>query len=327
MALSIFFSFTLYLLIFSIRQRAFQKLSRALIMLNLAFILAACQPETQKKNVLRVNFTPHFAGQALQCGQAISLRNQQWQTLAFSMFLSEFSLNDTKSVILDDNDWQSQQVGLIRYVADCGQQSANMSISGVIENVSNSNTETPDLYTLMRSNTLDTKQKIRLNFTIGLPFKLNHQNPLIQPSPLNDSSMFWAWRNGYKFIRWDMQSTAVKSEASTSINNTASNLASDSWSFHLGSIGCESAAMVRAPKQACAQSNSVAQSLLLDKDSISIDEISQHETSLVLNVDIHLDEILGSVELTRQNSCMFSSIDNITCNELLENLKSQLVFQ
>lgn len=254
---------------------------------------------------LKINFTPYFNKIPIQCGQALSLQDQDWQILAFSMFLSEFSLDDPSVVILDDNDWQSQQVALIRAVVDCEQRSANMSVIGSIQ-----------------SDAAELNKAITLNFNIGLPFELNHRNPLIQASPLNDSSMFWAWRNGYKFIRWDMQAMSA-GPADSGVESTVNN----SWSFHLGSIGCESAAMVRAPKQACTQANVVPISVDLDERSVSKQLTEEQKVRLVLNVELHLDEIIANMKLTRASTCMFSGIDSRSCKELLENLKHEPVFR
>ncbi len=42
---------------------------------------------------------------------------------------------------------------------------------------------------------------IGLRFTIGVPFGLNHANPLTAEPPLDDAAMHWHWRSGYKFLR------------------------------------------------------------------------------------------------------------------------------
>ena len=83
----------------------------------------------------------------------------------------------------------------------------------------------------------------QLSFMIGVPFELNHQNPLQQPAPLNRPDMFWSWQGGHKFVRLEMAR------------------ADQHLSFHLGSTGCAAASKVRAPQTACAQPNTVAVSL------------------------------------------------------------------
>jgi uncharacterized repeat protein (TIGR04052 family) len=252
-----------------------------------------------KFNDVTITFSVHFQGLPIQCDQSLNIQNEQWQISELAMFFSQFSLNNVRPIILDDNDWQSQQIALIRYAPGCKKTTGNMSVVAAIENI-------------------DSKTPLTLSFNVGVPFAVNHQNPLIQASPLNDSSMFWAWRNGYKFIRWDMQ-----------------NDMGDSWSFHLGSVGCESAAMVRAPKRPCAQSNLIPVEIVLSSDSIQVLDVPQKKDvvqsgvkmkQIHINISIHLDEIIRNMLPTRKSSCMFSGIDNTTCNELVENLKLNAVF-
>lgn len=60
-----------------------------------------------------------------------------------------------------------------------------------------------------------------LRFTVGVPFRINHLNPLTAGPPLDDPDMHWHWRSGYKFLR-----AGVRTE-------------SDGFWIHAGSAGCE----------------------------------------------------------------------------------------
>ena len=60
-----------------------------------------------------------------------------------------------------------------------------------------------------------------LRFTIGVPFRLNHANPLTAKPPLDDPDMHWHWRSGYKFLR-----AGVRTE-------------DDGFWIHAGSAGCK----------------------------------------------------------------------------------------
>ncbi len=60
-----------------------------------------------------------------------------------------------------------------------------------------------------------------LRFTVGVPFRLNHLNPLTAKPPLDDSDMHWHWRSGYKFLRAGVRT------------------ANDGFWIHTGSAGCE----------------------------------------------------------------------------------------
>ncbi|HKU17512.1 MAG TPA: MbnP family copper-binding protein [Steroidobacteraceae bacterium] len=76
-----------------------------------------------------------------------------------------------------------------------------------------------------------------IRLTIGVPFELNHDNPLTAAAPLDRSEMFWNWQSGHKFLRADL---AVEDHE---------------WSFHVGSTGCSSASALRPPAQPCAHPN------------------------------------------------------------------------
>ena len=76
-----------------------------------------------------------------------------------------------------------------------------------------------------------------IRLTVGVPFELNHGNPLTAVAPLDRGEMFWNWQSGHKFLRADLA------------------LPGHEWSFHLGSTGCSSASALRPPAQPCVQSN------------------------------------------------------------------------
>ena len=60
-----------------------------------------------------------------------------------------------------------------------------------------------------------------LRFTVGVPFRLNHADPLTAKPPLDDAAMHWHWRSGYKFLRAGVRNSI------------------DSFWIHVGSAGCE----------------------------------------------------------------------------------------
>jgi len=47
-----------------------------------------------------------------------------------------------------------------------------------------------------------------VHFKVGVPFELNHKDIGSAPSPLNLSTMYWAWNGGYKFTHIEGKSTA-----------------------------------------------------------------------------------------------------------------------
>ncbi len=67
-----------------------------------------------------------------------------------------------------------------------------------------------------------------LRFTLGVPQALNHRNPATAPSPLNLSTLFWAWQSGYKFLRIDGRT-----------QDATGTVLVQGWNIHLGSTGCD----------------------------------------------------------------------------------------
>jgi hypothetical protein len=91
----------------------------------------------------------------------------------------------------------------------------------------------------------------------------------------------------------------------------------ETWSFHLGSVGCESAAMVRAPTQECQFPNVIEVSLPLVVDSLQSGEIE---------IRMDLSQILGELKPSQTTTCMFSSIDDQNCQALVNNMRNNTVF-
>ncbi|WP_199509204.1 MbnP family copper-binding protein [Glaciecola sp. KUL10] len=156
-----------------------------------------------------------------------------------------------------------------------------------------------------KSQTEQETSRTSLNFLIGVPFLQNHANPLTQSSPLNIASMFWSWQMGYKFMRVDLRSST------------------DSFAFHLGSTGCQSASRVRAPASECEQPNRVPISLDLKPEHIGITE-----NEVTINIAIQVDQLLNGITISRENACMFAGIDQQKqCAHFLQSLAHQKVFK
>jgi uncharacterized repeat protein (TIGR04052 family) len=118
--------------------------------------------------------------------------------------------------------WQSEQVALL----DLSSANGNRMLQGRVAPVG----QTAKRYTGIR-------------FTLGVPFDLNHANPLTAAAPLNHTDLFWNWNSGYKFMRLDLVERRAEQHRE--------------WSFHLGSTGCSSVSALRPPALPCAQPNVV----------------------------------------------------------------------
>ena len=124
-----------------------------------------------------------------------------------------------------------------------------------------------------------------IEFELGVPFDLNHANPLAAPPPLNVASMFWTWQTGYKFLRLDVGTD---------------------WSFHLGSTGCVSESAVRPP-EVCHRPN---------RSTIRLPAAAAFDGVVVVN----LDGLLAGVDIAVAENCVEAYGEREDCRRLLARL-------
>lgn len=111
-----------------------------------------------------------------------------------------------------------------------------------------------------------------IRFSIGVPFALNHANPLTAPAPLDRSELFWTWQSGHKFLRVDLLDAGRE------------------WSFHLGSTGCTSPSALRPPATPCAQPN------VMRVEITGIDPLRQ-------SIQLQLHEFVSSMRAAEHAIC------------------------
>jgi len=101
-------------------------------------------------------------------------------------------------------------------------------------------------------------------FDIGIPFAKNHQDASRARAPFDVTSMFWVWRNGYKFLRLDGTSTEGDRH--------------HTFAIHVGSTGCSGGGAPTDAPQQCSAPNRAAvevrgQSILRDGIDLSVDSL------------------------------------------------------
>lgn len=222
---------------------------------SLLMLLCACQPKTT--STLQVQLL--WRGQPIDCQSSFTIASQSWQLQQLQFYLSNFS-QQQQLLSLQPNDYQSTEVALLG--TDC---------------------QSPGQWQLQFAAPL---QHAPLEFELGVPFLLNHQNPLTAGIPLQQLDMHWAWQSGYKFFRLDLQGPQ------------------HDWSLHLGSSGCSSASVMRAPVQPCVAPNRVKVQLPY-----------QGQSTLTLD----LAELLGDFIPAADNSCMADPASS-SCQQLLPAL-------
>ncbi len=174
----------------------------ALISIPVILTLAAC---SEPRTSVEIPFVATWGDQAMSCDDGaagITLNDMRF-------YVSRVELIDDSGAAVElelqpDQAWQSTSVAMIDLEngqGAClnGTQAMNDSMTG--------------------SAPAGDYRGVR--FVVGVPFGLNHANPLTAEAPLDDAAMHWHWRSGYKFLRAGVDH------------------ADDGFWIHLGSAGCE----------------------------------------------------------------------------------------
>ena len=176
--------------------------SKTHILIGAAAALFCCAACPANRTTVSLDFSATWAGQSISCS------NSEPSLTDLRFFVSDLVVIDSGGVkhpllLTGDEQWQQQGVALIDLEngeGNCvnGTSETNTRVSGIAE--------TADIRSL--------------RFTVGVPFDLNHANPMLAVAPLDDAAMHWHWRSGYKFLRAGVAT------------------ASDSFWLHLGSTAC-----------------------------------------------------------------------------------------
>ena len=184
------------------------------LLFSLTLFLCALGCETEKggeelpPEPLSIPFAVTVRGEPFQCGERYSALGSLGSEVRFGdlrLYIHQVELLDadgqaTPLVLEGDGLWQQGDVALLDFEDGCdnGTRELNNHIRGEI---------VPREYTAVR-------------FRIGLPAALNSPETILEErgSPLNQSSMYWTWNSGYKFMRLDAIGSPFR--------------------FHLGASGC-----------------------------------------------------------------------------------------
>ncbi len=180
--------------------------------------LTACSPRQQ---TVTIEFEARLGDVPIDCETEVGgirmsdLRFYVYHPILTSEISRDTDSNDARSrnhysehlrpISLSDNGrWQQQELALIDL--ENGQ--------GACEN------GTPDTNSKIVG-TVPAGDYDGLEFEVGVPFTWNHADPLTAAPPLDDSTMHWHWRSGYKFMRAGFETD------------------DDGFWMHVGSAGCE----------------------------------------------------------------------------------------
>ena len=183
-----------------IGQSAATSIHRLLLAGLLLTFLAGC---SSKQHPVTLQFAATWNADPIGCSDGpVSLSDLRF-------YVSDIALIDQSGkhhavLIRSDDEWQ--QDGLVLIDLEDGQGTCTNGTKQM-----NS--------VAVGSSTASTVSAVQ--FTLGVPFDVNHANPLTASAPLDRSAMHWHWRSGYKFLRAGVASVQ------------------DGYWIHLGSTGCE----------------------------------------------------------------------------------------
>lgn len=166
------------------------------------------QTDTQE---VAINFEAWVGDREFSCGESYENIGTAESTITptdFRFYVSNVALidEDGNAVPLEleqDGKWQHEKVALLDF-----EDGTNACDNGTAE------TRTMVVGTVPEGNYES------LQFTMGVPEKLNHEDAAIAPSPLNLTSMWWNWQGGYKFLRVDLETEAIANVSETSHSQT-----------------------------------------------------------------------------------------------------------
>lgn len=205
------------------------------------------QAQAQTPQEVEIKFSARVGNQPFNCGKSYSNLGKPATTVTptdFRFYVSDLALIDASGKVVpislkQDGKWQYQNVALLDFENKAGACS-----NGTVE---------------MRDRVIGTIPKGNykgLQFTLGVPFNLNHSDAALAPSPLNLTSLWWNWQGGYKFLRIDLKNeSGTKTNTSEKEHGQHGHQGNQTgFSIHLGSTGCQASGDNQKPNS-CSSPN------------------------------------------------------------------------
>ncbi len=203
----------------------------------------------QETQEVTIRFQAKVGDRPFSCAENypnLGAQNTTASATDFRFYISGVNLIDNNGVAVpltlqQDDRWQHQNVALL----DFEDKSAGCT-NGTVE------TRDRIVGTVPKGNYKG------VQFTLGVPFNLNHEDVTLANSPLNLSALWWNWRGGYKFVRIDLKTPNMMPTARPNHGDRGSQNSGSSPGFpiHLGSTGCQSEGTNQRPVN-CTNPNTV----------------------------------------------------------------------
>ena len=309
------------------------KFNKTTVLLATVIACGACgsaiaQSDTKE---VAIDFEAVVGDREFACGESYEGIGTSESTVTptdFRFYVSNVALvdEDGNAVPLEleqDGKWQYQNVALLDFedgTSACDNGTAEMNTTVV--------------------GTVPEGDYQGLQFTMGVPEDLNHEDAAIAPSPLNLTSMWWNWQGGYKFLRVDLetdkaiansqmnhskstqaseQPSIFESEKEIHSQNTHNNhgdsghgaeqTSSNAYLIHLGSTGCADSAQSNLFN--CANPNRV---------DVTLEDFNPEDNVVVADLaELLAQSDLAANEANTPAGCM-SSPEDSDCMPIMQNL-------
>ena len=180
------------------------------ILLATAIVLSSSLTTQAQSDIqeVTINFAGSVGDREFACGESYEGVGAAESTITptdFRFYVSNLAMvdesgNEVPIELEQDGKWQHENVALLDFEDG----------SGACDN------GTPETRTTVVG-TVPAGDYQDLQFTLGVPKRLNHEDAALAPSPLNLTSMWWNWQGGYKFLRVEMETD--KAIANVNTNN------------------------------------------------------------------------------------------------------------
>lgn len=163
---------------------------------SIGLVAVVAMPTAAETQTVSIRFAAKVGDQPFVCGTNYELGQPALRMMPtdFRLYVSDVALINQQGeavpvALTQDGKWQYQNVALLDFEDKTG-----ACANGTAE----TRTEV--------AGTVAAGSYRGLQFTLGLPFALNHADSTLAASPLNLTSLWWNWRAGYKFARIDLAS-------------------------------------------------------------------------------------------------------------------------
>jgi hypothetical protein len=297
--------------------------------------LVQAQSNTQE---VIINFAGWVGEEEFACGKSYEQVGTSQATITpadFRFYVSDLALVDEEGNVVpieleQDGKWQYQNVALIDFENGSG-------------GCDNGTAETRTMVV----GTVPEGDYQNLQFTLGVPKNLNHEDAAVAPSPMNLTSLWWNWQGGYKFLRADLKteqaisnisetsdsqtthtqdgtgnvqinqqtthtdhqsgSQTTSQTSSTQTSHQDSN--NNTYPIHLGSTGCQDSA--RSDLFDCTNPN---------RAKIVLEDFNPEDNVIIADLaELLYQTDLNSNQANTPFGCM-SSPDDSDCTGIMENL-------